>query len=211
MSKTDLERFAKIVKEFQLSHFDKRDMPPMIKKIIGNLTCQKHKFMYCPKCKDFTDPEFDPMDNIQQFLKFVDAEQRKWNKIKKQRERKSKSKSPPENKKGQKMKSPAGKNVDEVIKSKDSISEITDLDKKDILNKYYQTVLNIKQKKERERKETRDRLYHAAEGCGRKGCRVCKRPNSARGETVKLELREVEIAKLMMDEENSAHQFSLHN
>ena len=37
-----------------------------------------------------------------------------------------------------------------------------------------------------------------------------KRPTSAfKGDTVKLELREVEDDKLMLDEENSAHQFSL--
>jgi len=71
MSASDLDKFAKQVKFFQLNSLQ-RDLPPVIKRVIENLTCQQHKFMYCPQCKDFNDIDFDPIENIQQFMKFVD-------------------------------------------------------------------------------------------------------------------------------------------
>jgi phage FluMu protein Com len=37
--------------------------------------------MYCPTCKNFNDIDFDPMENIKQFIKFVEQEEKKWMKF----------------------------------------------------------------------------------------------------------------------------------
>lgn len=39
--------------------------------------------MYCPCCKNFNDVDFNPVENINQFMKFVDQELKKWSKAKK--------------------------------------------------------------------------------------------------------------------------------
>jgi hypothetical protein len=75
--------------------------------------------------------------------------------------------------------------------------------------------MTLAQRKDKERNETRDRLYGVHKGCGRKDCTNCndkkKKPRSApkKRNMVKLEMREAEEDKLMIDEVNSAHQFSL--
>lgn len=95
----------------------------------------------------------------------------------------------------------------------DSLGEITDVEKEEILQNYYKKVMTIAQKKQKERQETRDRLYGKNAGCGRKGCTNCaeKKPHSAprKRDKVVLHLKEAEDDKLMVDEVNSAHQFSL--
>lgn len=78
MEPEDLEKFAKQIYHFQLNCSGKRDVPPLLKRIITNLTCQRHQFMYCPKCKNFDDHDFNPVENIKQFMKFVHQEERKW-------------------------------------------------------------------------------------------------------------------------------------
>lgn len=64
MAPEDLDRFAKQIYYFQLNCIDKRDLPPLLKRIITNLTCLRHKFMYCPCCKNFDDVDFNPIENI---------------------------------------------------------------------------------------------------------------------------------------------------
>ena len=83
MEPEELQRFAKLVYHFQLNCCEKRDIPPLIRRIVTNLTCNRHKFMYCPCCKNFNDVDFNPIENITQFMKFVDQELLKWNRIKK--------------------------------------------------------------------------------------------------------------------------------
>ena len=34
--------------------------------------------MYCPKCKNYDELDFDPLENIESFMKYVQQEQRKW-------------------------------------------------------------------------------------------------------------------------------------
>ena len=34
--------------------------------------------MYCPSCKNFNDADFNPMENIQKFMKYVESEETKW-------------------------------------------------------------------------------------------------------------------------------------
>jgi hypothetical protein len=49
-------------------------MNPELKRIIEKLSCQEHKFMYCPCCKNYEEQEFDPVENIQKFLAYVAEE-----------------------------------------------------------------------------------------------------------------------------------------
>lgn len=80
--------------------------------------------------------------------------------------------------------------------------------------------MTLAKQKKKEKLESQQRLLGIHVGCGRKHCTACgikqerankKKPRSAprRKEVVRLELREPEADKLMLDEENSAHQFSL--
>lgn len=78
----ELERFARLVYHFQLNCAAKRDLPPLLRRIITNLTCARHRFMYCPCCKNFNDVDFNPVENITQFMKFVEQELKKWQKQK---------------------------------------------------------------------------------------------------------------------------------
>jgi hypothetical protein len=50
ISPIDLSRFARHIKHFEL-YGSQRDLSPELKRIVKNLMCQEHKFMYCPKCK----------------------------------------------------------------------------------------------------------------------------------------------------------------
>jgi hypothetical protein len=34
--------------------------------------------MYCPKCKNYDELDFDPLENIEAFMRYVQTEQRKW-------------------------------------------------------------------------------------------------------------------------------------
>lgn len=134
-------------------------------------------------------------------MKYVQIEQKKWKAFKERRKREGKT-----------MPNPARRLED------DSASDITELDKKELLNHYYAAVMTKVQKKNAERKRTQERLYDNKRCGDGKTCDACKakygraRPKSCRNKaTVKVELREVKKPVVMFDEEISAHQFSLHN
>ena len=160
--------------------------------------------MYCPQCKNFNDVDFDPMENIKQFIKFVEQEEKKWEKYLARR-RAIKSKSPAKKQFNQPNHRKAGL-------ENDSASDITELDKKEILTKYYEEVMTAAEKHNKERKLAQERLYNKKKV---KACFDCKnpvrgRPQSQGKQIVKLEMREAKDI-LMLDEEHSAHQFSLHD
>jgi len=72
------------------------------------------------------------------------------------------------------------------------------------------------EKKARERKHTQTRLYGDEDYCHKHICSTSHkhRPKSVKapkGPTVKVQLKEIADGVSMQDEENSAHQFSLHN
>ena len=56
----DLSKFARHIKHFEL-YGPQRGVAPEIKRIIKNLTCQEHHFMYCPSCKQYEAKDFDPV------------------------------------------------------------------------------------------------------------------------------------------------------
>ena len=74
--------------------------------------------MYCASCKRYDETDIDPLDNIEKFMKFIKAEQEKINPTKNA------------------LKDPKPK-LRHPDMADDSISEITDLEKDQILNKYY--------------------------------------------------------------------------
>mmetsp|Transcript_5862 Transcript_5862/g.9471 ORF Transcript_5862/g.9471 Transcript_5862/m.9471 type:complete len:83 (+) Transcript_5862:2600-2848(+) len=82
-----------------------------MKRIIKNLACQEHKYMYCPQCKAYEEVDYDPLENMEKFMKFIKAEQRKIN-------------PPPKTKKEL---PPEEKRKDRALPD-DSVSEITDLE-----------------------------------------------------------------------------------
>ena len=49
----DLSKFARLIKHWEHYGQTQRDIPPEIKRIVKNLTCQEHKYMYCPVCKEY--------------------------------------------------------------------------------------------------------------------------------------------------------------
>jgi len=63
MKPIDLSKFARHIKHFEL-YGPQRGVAPEIKRIIKNLTCQEHHFMYCPSCKQYESKDFDPVQNI---------------------------------------------------------------------------------------------------------------------------------------------------
>lgn len=73
--------------------------------------------MYCPKCKNYDELDFDPLENIESFMKYVQQEQRKWKAFKEKRKREGKA-----------IPNPARR------MEEDSVSEITEIDKKEILS-----------------------------------------------------------------------------
>lgn len=142
---------------------------------------------------------------------------KKWNKYKKDPEgyrkeeerrnsRNSRSRSKSRSKSVKKARAKNSKSEDEAY---DSLGEITDVDKEEILQNYYKKIMTIAQKKQKERQETRDRLYGKHAGCGRKDCTHCtnKKPHSApkKRDKIVLQMKEAEDDKLMVDEVNSAH------
>ena len=46
--------------------------------------------MYCPKCKSYDELDFDPLQNIEAFMKYVQIEQKKWKAFKEKRKREGK-------------------------------------------------------------------------------------------------------------------------
>lgn len=93
--------------------------------------------MYCPKCKNYDELDFDPLENIQAFMKYVQQEQAKWKKHLQKRRAAGKEKV-----------NPFRKLPD------DSCSDITEIDKQEIMSQYYNAVMTRAQKKNRERKAT---------------------------------------------------------
>ena len=94
----------------------------------------------------------------------------------------------------------------------DSASDITDLEEKEILSKYYDERMTEAERIAKERKIVQDRLYGSQDANDHK--HICStvhgRPVSApKIKKVQMELREVEKPVSMMDESVSAHQFSL--
>jgi len=94
----------------------------------------------------------------------------------------------------------------------DSASDITELDKKELLSHYYSAVMTKAQKKNADRKRTQERLYDNKRCGDGKTCAACSakyglgRPKSCRNKAVvKMELREVKKPVVMFDEEISAH------
>ena len=63
MSPIDLNRFARHIRHFEL-YGAQRDLSPELKRIVKNLMCQEHKFMYCPCCKTYDERDGDPLENI---------------------------------------------------------------------------------------------------------------------------------------------------
>ena len=67
----DMSRFAQLIKHWENYGATQRDIPPEIKRVVRKLTCQTHKYMYCPSCKEYEEEEMDPMDNIKKFMQFA--------------------------------------------------------------------------------------------------------------------------------------------
>ena len=137
-----MKNFARYIKHFETYAEAQRDIDPELKRIIEKLSCQEHKFMYCPCCKNYEEQDFDPVENIQKFLNFVAEEKEKAMRAR--------------NKKiyARKKKMKGGPNLEN-----DSVGEITDLEEEDILHKYFEETANKIERRNRERKKVQDRLY----------------------------------------------------
>lgn len=107
-----LNEFVKYIRPFEW-YGPQRDLSPELKRIVKNLVCQEHKYVYCPQCKKYDEVEYDPIENINKFMKFIREEQDKI--------------SPKKNKLKKKKDS-----------CDDSASDITNLEKEEILTKYYE-------------------------------------------------------------------------
>lgn len=70
LSQSDIKKFTHHLTQFQIFGAQ-RDLDPKLKRIVNNLTCQEHRFMYCPKCKDYEELDFDPLENIEAFMKYI--------------------------------------------------------------------------------------------------------------------------------------------
>jgi len=135
----DWKDFSKHIKPFEW-YGAQRDLSPEIKRIVKNLVCQEHQYMYCACCKDYSEKEYDPIETINKFMSFIKDEQEKLDPT------------PKKNLKAKKKK-PRHAEMQE-----DSVSEITDLDQEDVLAKYYEEKLSKIEKKRLERNVTRKRL-----------------------------------------------------
>jgi hypothetical protein len=105
----------------------------------------------------------------------------------------------------------------------DSVSEITDLEKEEVLAKYYEDKLSAIAKRKRERAESRARLRGETkpvlEAKHDDLAHTCKKPVKKQNllscdpmeERVEMELRPKSEGKSLHDEEGSAHQFSVRN
>jgi len=106
-----------------------------MKRILKNLAEQDKKYMYCPSCKEYDEVDYDPVENIEKFMEFIRKEQHKINPPVATDLRKAKRDLPD-----------------------DSVSEITDLDQEDILNKYYREKMSKIAQQKRERAQAKRRL-----------------------------------------------------
>ena len=195
----DWKEFSKHIKPFEW-YGPQRDLSPEIKRIVKNLVCQEHQYMYCPCCKDYSEKEYDPIDTINKFMSFIREEQEKLDPTPKKKDVSKKKKKPRH-----------------AEMQEDSVSEITDLDQEEVLAKYYEEKLSAIEKKRIERAKTRKRLR--GETIELK--HVCntqhKKMKAASGvkdpmeECVELELRQRSEGPVYQDEDQSAHQFSLND
>ena len=69
----DIREFARYIKPFEL-HGPQRDLSPELRRIVKNLTCQEHSYVYCPHCKKYEETEHDPLTNIRKFIKQIKDE-----------------------------------------------------------------------------------------------------------------------------------------
>lgn len=80
------------------------------------------------------------------------------------------------------------------------------------MNKYYEERMTEAEKKKRDRRIVQDRLYGVGDQLKKHICSTNhNRPSSheAKSRKIRMELREIEDPVSMIDESNSAHQFSL--
>lgn len=185
-----LEEFALHMKPFQF-YGSQRDLSPELKRIVKNLVCQDHKYLYCPCCRKFEESDLNPIENIEKFMKFIKAEQMKLEPQKKKVEFEPKKKGP--------------KNPE---MPDDSVSEITDLEKEEILAKYYHEKMSEADKKKKQRIEARRRLLgDVGLISGKEDSHLCpgKRGAENHADKVDVVIRQKSEGVLMQDEENSAH------
>jgi hypothetical protein len=120
----DLNKFARHMKHFEL-YGAQRDLDPELKRIVKNLMCQEHKFMYCPCCKEYESADIDPLENIQKFLDYIKKEQKKLE------ARKAVAKKGRAKKRAERREKEG-----HVELANDSASDITYLEEEEILAKY---------------------------------------------------------------------------
>ena len=72
----DLAAFAKHIRHYE-KYGSERTVSPDVQRLVKNLMCQEHSFMYCPKCKTYEQNTLNPVENIQKFMRFVREEQEK--------------------------------------------------------------------------------------------------------------------------------------
>ena len=97
--------------------------------------------MYCPCCKEYEEQDFDAVDNIKKFMGYCKEEQ---DKLRKRRRRQAAM-----------MK---GSRHERAL-TNDSVSEISDLGKEEILTKYLEATMTKTERGKKDRKEAQDRLY----------------------------------------------------
>ena len=115
-----LREFAKYMRPFEMNK-PHRDMSPELRRIVRNLTCQEHSYVYCPRCKKYEETEYDPMGNIKKFINYIKEEQRKMDESDPSRAHLKKK----------------NKKVKNKPLPDDSVSDITDLEEDEILAKYF--------------------------------------------------------------------------
>lgn len=131
----NFKEFVKHVKPFEF-YGCQRDLAPELKRIVKNLSCQEHKYLYCPCCKQYEEQDYDPIENLNKFMKFIKDLHEKENPTK-QKERVQKR---------------------HPLLPDDSISEVTDLEEEVILAKYYGDKLTNIEKRRKDRSEAQKRL-----------------------------------------------------
>ena len=145
--------------------------------------------MYCPCCKQYEETDYDPIENLSKFMKFIKEEHEKmFPQPKKAREHKRALEMPD-----------------------DSLSEITDIEDEKVLAKYYNEKLSNIEKRKKERAATLKRLRGETVDMKHQ-CKNFNKKNqfnilgdNAMDETIEFELRQRSEGNLMNDEEQSAH------
>lgn len=137
LTDTEISSFCKNIKPFEF-YGCQRDLSPDLKRIVKNLACQEHQYVYCPGCKQYEEGTLDPVAKMRQFLKYIKEEQDKID--------------PPSPERGTTQKARHPHMPD------DSVSDFTDLDKEEVLAKYYEDKLTVIERKKRDRAEARRRL-----------------------------------------------------